>query len=264
MKRLITTLLFLTLTYTYVDAQVNFTMRRADNDETVELVSLISDGEGGANPTFLITWSGKWCTPCMDVIKSLGAAAKSGKVQVLALNVDEDWKAMKANNYHNNYWSNVTNLYLDTDLNNSFDTYFTTSTAPVILFFDELGHIQYMDASYSLRSYMFVDFFGKEFIWEDSEGLNSYAWNYYLEHEDESNVIPETDEEMAKALEFVKRSISLNANYNNTDTYAALLYLSGQYTEALKKAKEAIDLAKESETDYETTNELIQKIIEKM
>ncbi|WP_323756259.1 TlpA family protein disulfide reductase [Roseivirga sp.] len=238
-------------------------MRRADNDETTDLVSLIADGEGGAKPTFLITWSGEWCTPCMDVIKSMGAAAKSGKVQVLALNVDEDWKAMKANNYHKSYWSNVTNLYLDSDLNNSFDTYFTTSTAPVILFFDEQGHIQYMDASYSLRSHMFIDYFGKEFIWEDSEGLNTYAWNYYLE-QTEDNPIPETDEEMARAMEFVKRSISLDANYNNTDTYAALLYLSGQYTEALKKAKEAIDLAKESGTDYETTNELIQKIIEKM
>ena len=131
------------------------------------------------------------------------------------------------------------------------------------MLFDDMGHVKYIDASYSLRSYMFVDYFGKEFIWEDSEGLNSYAWDYYLE-QPEDKIIPETDEKMAKALEFVKRSISLNANYNNTDTYAALLYLSGQYTEALKKAKEAIDLAKESDTDYETTNELIQKIIEKM
>tara|TARA_R110001599_G_C12264496_1_gene660717 strand:- start:3954 stop:4745 length:792 start_codon:yes stop_codon:yes gene_type:complete len=263
MQRIITTFLCLALSYSYVSAQVNFTVRRADNDEVVSLASLISDGEGGAKPTFVVTWSGEWCFPCMEVIKSLGGAAKSGKVQVLAINVDEDWESVKAENYHNELWSNATNLYVDTELNNSFDSYFTTSTAPVILFFNEKGHIQYTDVSYSVRSHMFIEYFGKEFIWEDSEGLNTYAWNYYLEQPEEK-IIPETDEEMAKALEFVKRSISLDANYSNTDTYAALLYLSGQYTEALKKAKEAIDLAKENDEDYETTNELIQKIIEKM
>ncbi|WP_339608006.1 thioredoxin-like domain-containing protein [uncultured Roseivirga sp.] len=262
MQRLLTLALCLTLS-TYANAQISFELRKADNDETVNISTLIKDKNGDYIQTFLITWSGEWCTPCMDVVKSLGAAAKSGKVQVLAVNIDEDWKAMKANNYHNNYWSNVTNLYVDSDLNNSFDNYFTVAKAPVIMLFDDMGHVKYIDASYSLRSYMFVDYFGKEFIWEDSEGLNSYAWDYYLE-QPEDKIIPETDEKMAKALEFVKRSISLNANYNNTDTYAALLYLSGQYTEALKKAKEAIDLAKESDTDYETTNELIQKIIEKM
>lgn len=264
MQRLFSILICLALSLTHISAQMNFELRKADDDETININTLLKDKDGNYKPTFLITWSGEWCTPCMDVVKSMGNAAKSGKVQVLAVNIDKDWKSMKANNYHNSLWSNVTNLYVDTELTNSFDNLFTIANAPVVLFFNEQAHIQYMDASYSLRSYMFVDYFGKEFIWEDSEGLNSYSWDYYLAQADNGEVISPTDTEMAKALEFIQRSISLDANYNNTDTYAALLYLSGQYTDALKKAKEAIDLAKASDEDYETTNELIQKIIEKM
>ncbi|MHA7102505.1 TlpA family protein disulfide reductase [Roseivirga pacifica] len=244
-------------------AQINFSVRRVDNNESVDLETLITDDSGNHLPTFLVTWSGEWCFPCMDVIQSLDNAAKSGMVQLLALNVDDDWTSIKANNYHSN-WTNTTNLYLDTELNGPFSSYFNTSSAPVIMFFNDEGAIQYMDISYNVRSYMFADYFGKEFIWEDYSGLNTYAWNYYLEHADSESTIDATDSEMATALEYVKRSIELSPGYSNTDTYAALLYLTGQYTEALKTAKEAIDIAKANEEDYETTNELIQKIIEKM
>lgn len=245
-------------------AQIDFQLRKAENDEVVDLTALLKGKDGNFKPTFLITWSHVFCIPCMDVIESMGNAAKSGLAQVLAVNIDKDWSTAKSYNYHTTRWSNATNLYVDNELNNSFGNYFTQVNAPLIVFFNESGHIQYMDVSYTLRSYMFTDYFGKEFIWQDQEGLNSYAWNYYLEHSTEDKIIPETDAEMAKALEFIQRSVSLDANYNNTDTYAALLFLSGKYNDALKKAKEAIDIAKTNNEDYETTSELIQKIIEKM
>lgn len=247
-----------------VRSQINLELRKADNDQTVQLQSLLVGADGKYKPTFLITWSGEWCFPCMDVIKSLGNAAKSGMVQVLAVNVDKNWPSIKAKGYHTSSWSNATNLYADSELKNPFSFYFTTENAPLIMFFNESGFIQFMTTSYEIRSYHFTDYFGKEFIWQDWSGLNSYAWNYYLEHEEASAVIPTTDSEMTKALEFINRSIELDKNYHNTDTYAALLFLTGQYTDALKTAKEAIDLAKAGNLDYKGTSELIEKIIEKM
>lgn len=245
-------------------AQVNFALRKVSNNEEVSFSSLIANEDGTSKLTFLVTWSGKWCFPCMDVIASLNEAAGSGKVQLIAVNIDDKkWPEVKAEGYHSQ-WTNAINLYLDTELPNSFHKYFSTSSAPLTLFFDDFGHVQYMASNYNIRAYQFTDYFGKEFIWNASGELNSYAWTYFELHENDGKVIDISDEGMARAMEFIKRSLELEKYYNNVDTYAALLFLNGQYTEALKTAKEAIDLAKVSGEDYEGTNELIQKIIEKM
>jgi len=245
-------------------SQVDFSLRRVSNNEEVNLRSLVANEDGTSKLTFLVTWSGKWCFPCMDVIASLNQAAKSGMVQLIAVNIDnEAWPEVKAEGYHSQ-WTNAINLYLDRDLNNSFHKYFNVSSAPLTIFFDEYGHVQYMASDYNIRAYLYADYFGKEFIWNSSDELNSYAWAYYELHENDENTIAITDEGMAKAMEFIKRSLELEKGYANVDTYAALLYLNGQYTEALKTAKEAIDLAKVSGEEYEGTNELIQKIIGKM
>ena len=95
-----------------------------------------------------------------------------------------------------------------------------------------------------------------KFIWNSSDDLNSLAWNYY---KTESSI-----EKLEEAKKWVVRSIELKKNYNNIDTYAALLFKTGKYTEALKKAKEAIEIAKENDKDYDSTTELINKIIEKL
>ena len=68
---------------------------------------------------------------------------------------------------------------------------------------------------------------------------------------------------LLKAIIIVEHSIELEKNYNNVDTHAALLYKTGNYTKALKRAKEAIYIAKSHEIDYTSTTNLIQKLLKK-
>ncbi|MEM6718011.1 MAG: thioredoxin domain-containing protein [Bacteroidota bacterium] len=93
-------------------------------------------------------------------------------------------------------------------------------------------------------------------IWDSSSKLNSMAWNAY---ENQENV-----KILLKAIKVVERSIELEKNYYNVDTHAALLYKTGNYTKALKRAKEAVDIAKKEELSYVSTTELIEKIIDAM
>jgi tetratricopeptide (TPR) repeat protein len=95
-----------------------------------------------------------------------------------------------------------------------------------------------------------------KFIWNSFDDLNSLAWKYYRTEN--------SMEKLEEAKKWVVRSIELNKNYNNIDTYAALLFKTGKYTEALKKAKEAIEMAKENDENYDSTTELINEIIEKL
>lgn len=93
-------------------------------------------------------------------------------------------------------------------------------------------------------------------IWDSSSKLNSLAWNAYKNHNDIKVLL--------KAIKAVERSIELEKNYYNVDTHAALLYKTGNYGKALKRAKEAIDIAKEEDLSYKSTSELIEKIIDAM
>ena len=93
-------------------------------------------------------------------------------------------------------------------------------------------------------------------IWDSYSNLNSLAWHAYLEHND-INVL-------LKSIKIIERSIELEATYYNVDTHAALLYKTGNYTKALKKAKEAIEIAKNEGEDYSSTSDLIGVIIDKL
>jgi thioredoxin 1 len=95
-----------------------------------------------------------------------------------------------------------------------------------------------------------------EKFWDSSSKLNSLAWNAY-KTQDNIKVL-------LRAIKAVERSIELEKNYYNTDTHAALLYKTGNYTQALKKAKQAIDIAKKEGLAYASTTALIEKIIEEM
>lgn len=93
-------------------------------------------------------------------------------------------------------------------------------------------------------------------IWNDSSKLNSLAWHAYEEHTDIKALVT--------SLKLVKRSIELDRNYYNLDTYASLLYKTGSYSDAFKKAKEAVEKAKEDGLTYGSTLKLISKIKEEM
>lgn len=113
-------------------------------------------------------------------------------------------------------------------------------------YYDKAGNSEkYNDA---LRQYL-------EKIWNDYDALNTFAWNYYERFEDKSK--------LEKAVECVERSIALNSNYANNDTYSCLLYKLGNYDKALKQAERAIELAKKKNIDYKETSDLIIKIKEK-
>ena len=89
-------------------------------------------------------------------------------------------------------------------------------------------------------------------IWNDSDKLNSLAWKYY---EEENNT-----NKLNLAIKWVQHSIYLDKNYYNTDTYAALLYKTGENKKALNVAKQAIEIAKVKGVDYRETKELIELI----
>ena len=82
------------------------------------------------------------------------------------------------------------------------------------------------------------------------------SWHAYQEHDNVKDLL--------KAIKAIERSLELEANYYNTDTHAALLYKTGNYTKALKEAKKAIDYAKSEGLSYTDTSELIEKIIDEM
>lgn len=91
-------------------------------------------------------------------------------------------------------------------------------------------------------------------IWNDANELNSFAWNIYEQAEDRDKI--------KVALKCSLRSIELNDNYANNDTYACLLYKSGDSKKALIQAEKAIDFAKKSNEDYGQTMKLVEKILE--
>lgn len=82
--------------------------------------------------------------------------------------------------------------------------------------------------------------------------LNNVAWTFYEHLEDPVN--------LDKAIAWSKKSVELNTNYYNTDTYAALLYKRGKKSEAETAAKQAIALAEKEGMDSTPTKDLLKKI----
>jgi tetratricopeptide (TPR) repeat protein len=210
-------------------------------------------------PTLVITWSGEWCYPCINLINRYNNCDLS-MLNVITINIDseEDLEGALENGYHLN-WKNTLNFHANIGEDETgFDNVFNVSSAPLILYLNK-GAVSDAVVTYSLYPYRLLEvgrINGVKFIWNSAEDLNSLAWSTYLREDDPGR--------LKEAMTWIDRSISLNQNYNNTDTYAALLFKTGEYTKALKTAKEAIELAKENGEDYDTTTDLINKIIEKL
>lgn len=204
------------------------------------------------NEMLVITWSGVWCNnACVKLIDRYQKVDTS-MVSIITVNIDsdEDIDGVLEQGYHLN-WDKSINFK-----NYDFDKLFNTDTAPLILnVFD--GWITDAFVSYTYYPYqlMLDEGYDIEFIWNSGDDLNEAAWYIYIN---------DISDYFDDALDWVKRSIELDTNYSNTDTYAALLFKKEDYTTALKTAKHAIDIAKENGIDYSTTSDLINKIIEKM
>ncbi|MGZ4097768.1 MAG: thioredoxin domain-containing protein [Bacteroidia bacterium] len=94
---------------------------------------------------------------------------------------------------------------------------------------------------------------------DDANGLNSMAWNFYENVTDKKH--------LEAAVKMAMRACELQSSYPNLDTYAAVLYKSGNYTEADKIATKAIEKAKAdkmSPDEYKETSELQKKIKAKL
>jgi thioredoxin-related protein len=87
---------------------------------------------------------------------------------------------------------------------------------------------------------------------EDWQQLNSMAWTFYERTSNENYLSIATD--------WVLKSIQLQKEYANMDTYAALLYKRKKYPDAKKVAEEAIALGKQSNEPTVETEALLEKI----
>lgn len=91
---------------------------------------------------------------------------------------------------------------------------------------------------------------------KDAAFYNSVAWSFY------ENV---SDKKMLKkALGWAKKSMDIQLDYYNADTYASLLYKLGKYEEALTAADDAIKVAKKENMDYKATEKLKEMINKKL
>lgn len=257
-NRIILVLLFTISTSLFCQIDVNLV--HLDTNDTVAFNDIHSKfGLDQDKPTLIITWSGKWCFPCRKLIDRYMDCDLS-YLNLITINVDreDDRDEVLNQGFHNN-WNNSHNFHANLGGDsNGLDNVFNVSSAPLILYMLD-GRIQDALTSFEIyphKLYMTKRVNDIKFIWGSSNDLNSVAWNTYVNSDDQ--------EVLEESINIVKRSIELNTNYSNLDTLAALLFKTGKYTEALKKAKEAIEKAKEDDEDYSTTSDLINKIIEKL
>lgn len=260
MKKLFYLLAFLIVQLSF--AQINpyyfnvVGLNEGRNDTgTKDFTELLEDLDNG-KPTVLITYNPNWCVPCIALIEDFHKKADFDKVNLITILVDSDDDSSddahglwyKSHNYHANQ---------DGDTQ-GFDSIFKTSSAPLVFIFDGKA-LTFTFPKYSMNLSEMVRFkkLPENVLKESWDTLNNAAWRIYL---DDSSTVSDYE----RGLELVEKSYRYEQNYDNVDTKASLLYKLGRYTEALKEAKRAIDLAKVSETDYSTTSELINKIIEKM
>ena len=92
-------------------------------------------------------------------------------------------------------------------------------------------------------------------IWDSPEELNNFAWNVFEEEDTRTSL------KVDKALQCSKRSIELNSNYANNDTYAWLLYLSGDKNGALLQAYKSIDIARKKNLNFGDTQKLVDLLL---
>lgn len=87
---------------------------------------------------------------------------------------------------------------------------------------------------------------------DDYMELNEAAWGIYEMVDDKTM--------LKKALQWALKSVSIQSEYFNNDTVAALYYKLGEKKNAMKYAKLAIAIAKKNDEDASGTEELLTKI----
>ena len=85
-----------------------------------------------------------------------------------------------------------------------------------------------------------------------SEEINDVAWNFYLYIQDKNDLL--------KAAEWSLQAIKNKEEAHNTDTLARIYYKAGDEMNAKKWALRSIEIAKSTNAEYTSTEELLKKI----
>lgn len=244
-KILITLILIISPYITYAQQIIEAT------DQNIESLLELSKEK-----VLIIDFYATWCGPCKTMDPILEEIADEWQLDVQIIKMDVD------------------NNELDDELNiTSIPTYYFIKDSETINIAEgamsKKEFERYIDSSIYgesvTRTYNPDKNHGKvdefstaniETIFDDHDALNRLAWHIFTDHEDLSTI--------STGLKLVERSIEIEKYYSNVDTYAALLYKSGQHKKALKIAREALLLAEEEGEDSSVTVELIKKIIAKI
>ena len=262
MKKLLP-LLLLSLLLIYSNksfGQIDVNLSAIDDNQIIPFNDIFETYGLNKNlPTMVITWSGEWCPPCINLINRYNDCDLS-MINIITVNVDSpDMLDGALDKGYHLKWDKTLNFHANIgEDKRGLDYIFNIKSAPLILYMEQ-GNINAAVISYSLYPYRLIEK-GKirdiNFIWNSAKDLNGLAWSLY-----------ENDDNMAnleEAKKWIIRSLELDTTYHNMDTNAALLFKTGEYTQALKAAKEAIELAQENDMDYSSTTDLINQIIEKL
>lgn len=84
------------------------------------------------------------------------------------------------------------------------------------------------------------------------EELNDVAWNFYLYVQDKNSLL--------KATQWSLSAIQAKEEAHNTDTLARIFYKAGDLVNAKKWAIRSIEIAKSTNAEYTSTEELLKKI----
>ncbi len=94
--------------------------------------------------------------------------------------------------------------------------------------------------------------FTDNYLMSDAGKLNANAWEFY----EKTNTVAY----LLKAEAWAKKSVELDPAFYNNDTYAAVLFKLGKYTEAKNAAGKAIEMGKKDNADVKETEQLLEKI----
>jgi thioredoxin-related protein len=105
--------------------------------------------------------------------------------------------------------------------------------------------------SYKTFSKILIDHLEK-IEYNNAEMINNYAWILYEKCDDK--------EVLLNSIDWVEKAFKYKADYAIMDTYAALLYKTGQKDKAIAAAKKAIATGEENKEDVSSTEKLLLKI----
>jgi tetratricopeptide (TPR) repeat protein len=258
-KQIILLTLFLTLT-NIAFSQIDFYLTDLNTKKKIHFNQIFSELNINKElPTLVITWSDRLCVSCLDLI-NIYYECDLSMINLITINVDNNLKLDDVidKGYHLK-WDKSFNFYGNVGNGNyGLDEIFNVTKPPLVLYLDN-GKITDAIQNAIVLPYKLVKF-GRikdiKFIWNSSRNLNGLAWESYKNET--------SKDKLEEAKKWIIRSIELNKDYYNVDTYAALLFKTGFYTQALKRAKEAIEIAKKNNIDYKSTSDLINLIIEKL